>query len=621
MNLSRLLLAAGLLALIAPAAANADSIVYIDQGNVWSASPDGARKVQLTTGGSWHSPTQADDGTIAAVQGTGPITVMARDGRPLRTITTPEDTKSGDGGTFAPRPVQLSFSPDGSKIAYAYVAYSCPVASTCGSVQRSTFYTAANVTQATPYTVYGNQFSVSNPEWVTNSRTLVFGGYGRQVAIDDLDAGDYNSKPWMVPDHDMGDGEVTRDGTKLAATTSYGENLRITFYVVNGDVKTAFPPADPDLRVRDDQAGPQLRRPVVGPGQRRHRVGVEQGHRGLALHRVRPEPLRGAERPAADRRPAPSPTGAPPTRPPPRTRRTPTQPAPPPVTNPAPTPNPAASLTLTKATSKALKKGLAVKVTVPGRRPRRSSSRRSRAARSRAAPPTPSRPGASRSSSARCAVAQGQDPHPQVDVQRRDDDEVAEGPLAARFRAHRRTGVSGRGEDQCAHGGEVGCPPMSHDARVEALDGLLAEAGLDAVLATKDASIAYFTGFWGLQLERFFGVDPPPRRRGRADRPDPGPRQRQRRAHQSRQGALRRRQDERPAGAVRPPRRREADRRRGGPPQLRPRQGAGGRRVRTRPGDRPDHAPARRQGRARRSRRSGTPASRSWASTRRSGRS
>jgi Xaa-Pro dipeptidase len=47
---------------------------------------------------------------------------------------------------------------------------------------------------------------------------------------------------------------------------------------------------------------------------------------------------------------------------------------------------------------------------------------------------------------------------------------------------------------------------MSHDARVDALDGLLRSAGLDAVLATKDASIAYLTGFWGMQLERFFGV-------------------------------------------------------------------------------------------------------------------
>jgi Xaa-Pro dipeptidase len=44
------------------------------------------------------------------------------------------------------------------------------------------------------------------------------------------------------------------------------------------------------------------------------------------------------------------------------------------------------------------------------------------------------------------------------------------------------------------------------DARVSALDDLLGEAGLDAVLATKDASIAYLSGFWGLQMERFFGV-------------------------------------------------------------------------------------------------------------------
>ena len=100
MKLPQILLAAGLAALALPAVASADSIVYIDQGNVWSAGPDGAHKVQLTSGGSWHSPTQADDGTVAAVQGTGPIVVMARDGRPLRTITTPV-AKSGDGGTFA----------------------------------------------------------------------------------------------------------------------------------------------------------------------------------------------------------------------------------------------------------------------------------------------------------------------------------------------------------------------------------------------------------------------------------------------------------------------------------------------------------------------------------------
>src|SRR3954452_12567816 len=153
---TRSLIAAGLLALALPAAATADSIVYIDAGNVWSATPDGARNVQLTTGGGWHSPTQADDGTIAAVQGTGPIVVMARDWRPLHTITTAQQ-RSGDGGTFAARPVELAFSPDGTKLAYAYLASSCPPASSCGSIQRSTFYTDAGVTQATDVSVYGNQ--------------------------------------------------------------------------------------------------------------------------------------------------------------------------------------------------------------------------------------------------------------------------------------------------------------------------------------------------------------------------------------------------------------------------------------------------------------------------------
>ncbi len=231
-------------AVVVPATAAADSILYVDQGNVFSSRPDGSGRVQLTDGGSWHSPTQADDGTFAAVQGTGPIQLFARDGRPLHTITTAE-AKSGDGGTFAPRPVELSLSPDGSKLAYAYLASSCPPASSCGGIQRSTFYTDTNVTTATPISVYGNQHSVHNPEWVTNTRTLVFGGFGSQVSIDDLGPGDYSQVPWMKPNRDMGDGEVTRDGRRLAATVDYGPDLMIGFYEVVGDVTTELPPAQP----------------------------------------------------------------------------------------------------------------------------------------------------------------------------------------------------------------------------------------------------------------------------------------------------------------------------------------------------------------------------------------
>jgi hypothetical protein len=238
-------LAGALLACAAlPAAAGADSIVYVDHGNVWTMKGDGTARVQLTDGGQWHSPTQADDGTIAAVQGTGPIVVMTKDGRPLRTIQTPA-AHSGDGGTFAPRPVALAFSPDGTKIAYSYIANSCPVASTCGTIQRSSFYTEATATpNATPIERWGNDYSVSDAEWVTNARVVNFGGAGSQVNFDDLDGGqDYSHQHWFDGVEDIGDGEISRDGRKLATTYSYGENQSLAFWAVEGDVKSGMPPA------------------------------------------------------------------------------------------------------------------------------------------------------------------------------------------------------------------------------------------------------------------------------------------------------------------------------------------------------------------------------------------
>jgi Xaa-Pro dipeptidase len=48
--------------------------------------------------------------------------------------------------------------------------------------------------------------------------------------------------------------------------------------------------------------------------------------------------------------------------------------------------------------------------------------------------------------------------------------------------------------------------PTVVDARAERLRSAAAECGLDAVVATTDASIAYLTGFHGLQLERLFAV-------------------------------------------------------------------------------------------------------------------
>ncbi|MES1194226.1 MAG: hypothetical protein ABUM26_07865, partial [Solirubrobacterales bacterium] len=132
--------------------------------------------------------------------------------------------------------------PDGSKIAYAYVAMSCPPGSTCTD-QQATFYTRADVTQATPQSEWGNQGGASDPEWITNDRVLVQSA--SHVDIDPLGGGDYSYTKWVVGGKDFGDPELSRDGKRLATTFDYGANKILAFYVVNGDPRTELPPALP----------------------------------------------------------------------------------------------------------------------------------------------------------------------------------------------------------------------------------------------------------------------------------------------------------------------------------------------------------------------------------------
>jgi hypothetical protein len=229
-----LAIAAAALAL-APAAASAESIVYLKDANVWLAGPDGSGAVQVTTDGTasapYLSPSQADDGTIAAGKGEE-IVLLRQNGEVIRTLDPPALSDSVSAPVDGV-PVYVALSPNGSKVAYGFARYSCPIGADC-TARTATGYMSTD--PAVPAQSFGHVY-LSNPSWVGESRTLVFGGYLHQVNVHDL--GQPQDVHWFDdqdtdPDDstDLGDGELNRQGDKLAVVRGYGSTAHVRWYHV-----------------------------------------------------------------------------------------------------------------------------------------------------------------------------------------------------------------------------------------------------------------------------------------------------------------------------------------------------------------------------------------------------
>jgi hypothetical protein len=242
--LIRILLAAIAIALVPAAAASADSIVFVKDANVWVASPDGSGQRQLTRDGTadhpYRSPSQADDGTVAASY-LDSIRLIRRDGTRIRELDPPPLTNSVSHAMDG-TPVDVAISPDGSKIAYTFVSASCPVGASCGARAATGYITTTGVP------IPGNLY-LSNPSWVGNSRALVFGGYLHQVNTHDLGAAEdvhwFDDQDMVGQENstDLGDGELSVQGDKLALVRGYGSDTHIMWYTTNG-----APPALPSMQ-------------------------------------------------------------------------------------------------------------------------------------------------------------------------------------------------------------------------------------------------------------------------------------------------------------------------------------------------------------------------------------
>jgi hypothetical protein len=122
--------AAALLALVCAPAANADSIAYVKDGNVWLTTPDGSRQYQVTFNGGYSDVSQADDGTMIALSGVR-LHKLDRTGNVVADFATPvSDTRPAPAKTFY-GPYDPAISPDGTKVAYTYYYMTQSQSNTC----------------------------------------------------------------------------------------------------------------------------------------------------------------------------------------------------------------------------------------------------------------------------------------------------------------------------------------------------------------------------------------------------------------------------------------------------------------------------------------------------------
>ena len=231
-----------------PAAAQADNIAYVKDHNVWIANPDGSGAHQVTLDGTaalgYTDPSQADDGTLIAAHG-NEIVRLRQNGRELNRFNPPASVDSAS-QPIDGVPQDLAISPDGSKLAYVFYTYNCPIGVPCNARQVLQYASADGSNPG-----YGRLF-LNNPSWVTGSRILAFGGYLHQVNFDTADGGTDDDQHWFddkdvfAQSTDLGDGELSRQGDRLALVRGYGPETHLAFYAVTGNVTSGPPPATPE---------------------------------------------------------------------------------------------------------------------------------------------------------------------------------------------------------------------------------------------------------------------------------------------------------------------------------------------------------------------------------------
>ena len=235
------------LALLAPGAAGAASLVFVKDGNVWIAGADGSAARPVTAqANNWAWPSEADDGTILVAGGAQRINPdgsdsdgstelyrMDQQGRVVSgPVTTPGSNSTPACPTYAPQVVRVS--PDGASVAYS--TFFC-----------DGFHTFWGPSTAGFAAAHESLADYGYPSWIDNGRFLIT-HFGTTITSDQAQWGVWNtgtstSGGWRAGDDYLTGYQavVARSGTRVAVIQDDGAdhlgqvvNAKIAIYTASG---------------------------------------------------------------------------------------------------------------------------------------------------------------------------------------------------------------------------------------------------------------------------------------------------------------------------------------------------------------------------------------------------
>jgi WD40-like Beta Propeller Repeat len=234
------------LGLAAASPAAADSIAYIKGGNVWLATPDGARQAQVTTSGGYAYVSQADDGTMIALAPGERLHKLSRSGQVLADFATYVSDgvpQSGPVNKFH-GPFEPTISPDGRLVAFEWFNDNYENDPSCSPASVPPCYVYSSrqgvgITHSDRLTgpeEFGLLTGWIYPHWVSNDTLLrsyansvlnddsVFNKIGPGIGDGQLDHWFYDQQGGQT----VKDVELSRDGKTVAGIVGQGDDrLRV----------------------------------------------------------------------------------------------------------------------------------------------------------------------------------------------------------------------------------------------------------------------------------------------------------------------------------------------------------------------------------------------------------